>query len=406
MAFAQAQGRTAHWADAHTLKVDGPLVSHRFVIDVPFQRGIQLLWEAPLIAIAEHTAAMLEALGASVLLTGGANDPESIGQRSRSIREFGTESMIFLRAGKHASTHIRGLRTQVASRSFLRSRRLAEALLTGVALRTGMPSRGIPLLPGLPGELDALAGKVGAPSVMVECGCVTCPADEALLQQPGFQVRFACGLTEGILRFLDLPESIVAALHLEEVALESGALAPGSDVEPEVLLQAPVAVAEPVLSVEAARPEEMAPLEEPAARAAPVTEAPVPEAPVPEAPAPAAVVLTGPQSEPPPPAPARPEQSAAKEARVLNRNERSRRREPKRGPARQQWPPMPQSESGEGPEPMIRTPDGNWISPKAYAILRQQQAQQQASPQHGLRQGPDGRIEWPGLPPGFSQARR
>ncbi|HEY3365260.1 MAG TPA: N-acetylmuramoyl-L-alanine amidase [Symbiobacteriaceae bacterium] len=536
MALAGAQGRPFQWADARTLEVDGPLAAYRFVIDIPIQRGMPLPWEAPLKAVAEHTVAILQALGAFVLVTAGDQEDSSVSSRAAVIRDFGAHALISLRVGKHASTTVRGLRALTNGRILTQSRKLAESLLQRVALRTGLPSRGIPLFSGLPVDVEALAAKAALPIVGLEVGCATCPADEAALNGPDFQVRCACGLAEGILRFFGQPDGDLAELadRLRIPAPGLGDLPPPeplAGVEPAAGVETPGE--SPESKVAAVGPEE-APAPQPAGDVVAASEAAAAE-PMPAAPTPAASVSgPAPVSAPPPPVsvpvgsveaslrlaapagvaqpvspydpPANPGHTypppyqppsgghqtqayqppdyrsgpyqpagisaqpsgpppqpvgatpppvAAPPVAGKNRPNAWKPRDT-RGPANQSdvpgtrsggfpsgsFPPAslvggqpggsqagrppqggfllngfpsggfqpvgPQARGtdSDGPEPMMQSSDGSWISPRAYAVLKQLNAQEQSRPPQTPRVTPEGQVIWPGLPRGFNPTRK
>lgn len=194
-----------------------PLQGRRLTLDLPAAYGGSLPWEEALRTIARSAATMLQALGASVQVSEGGG----------ALEAASPEVVICLRAGRHASTHVRGLRALTPGRTLWRSRKLADALLERVGERTGMPSRGVPLWTWFPPEIDALGFHQRATSVVLECGCHTCPADELLMGRRAFQVRCAVGITEGILRFLGLSEA--EALAVQPMVVEE-------EATPEALL--------------------------------------------------------------------------------------------------------------------------------------------------------------------------
>ncbi|MFZ5823263.1 MAG: N-acetylmuramoyl-L-alanine amidase family protein, partial [Bacillota bacterium] len=209
------------------------LAGRRLALDVPVQHGGSLPWEEGIRSVARYTAAMLESLGASVLLTEGSSASESVEERARAIEAHRAEILICLRAGRHASTHIRGLRALTPGLYLWRNRKLAESLLGRVSDRTGLPSRGIPLWPWFPPDADALMRRARPTCVVFECGCLTCPADELLMSRRAFQMRCAYGLVEGILRFLGVVETDSLSLYPVEEGLESEPVAAEPEPEPE-----------------------------------------------------------------------------------------------------------------------------------------------------------------------------
>lgn len=158
-------------------------------------------WEQAVLSIANYTAEMLQAQGASVLVTTGTPSAASAAGRARQIEQHGAEVLIFLRTGSHPSTQIRGVRALVPSPYALASRRLAERLLKRIGARTGLPSRGVPLWSWFPPDLAAVIRGHRPVSLVVEVATPTCPADELLLMRRGFQLRVAHGLTEGLLDY-------------------------------------------------------------------------------------------------------------------------------------------------------------------------------------------------------------
>lgn len=184
----------------------GLLAGSRLALDVLVHYGPSLPWEDALRTIARYTAAMLETLGASVLVTEGGSDRDSLAARARAIQEHGAEVLVCLRAGKHPSTNIRGLRALTPGLYLPKNRRLAELLLIHVEERTGLPSRGTPLWPWFPPDAEALMRPGRPVCVVFECGCLTCPADEVLMSRRAFRLRCAYGLAEGLLRYFGVPE--------------------------------------------------------------------------------------------------------------------------------------------------------------------------------------------------------
>jgi len=181
-----------------------PLSGRLLALDATAHGDASPPWEQAVLNIANYTAGMLEAQGASVLVTTGTPSAASVAGRARQIEQHGTEVLIFLRTGSHPSTQIRGVRALVPSPYALASRRLAERLLRRISARTGLPSRGVPFWSWFPPDLAAVIRGHRPVSLVVECATPTCPADELLLMRRSFQMRVAHGLTEAILEHFGL----------------------------------------------------------------------------------------------------------------------------------------------------------------------------------------------------------
>lgn len=458
VAFARAQRKGVQWLDAHTLKVDGALTNFQLAIDVPKQQGLPLPWETPLRAIAEEASAILATLGSNTLITAGDNAPHSVEERVREISAHKARLLICLRVGRLASTHIRGLRAHTPGRGLLRNRRLAEHLLDRVTYRTGLPSRGIPRWPWPAAEVDTLSRKVKIPRAVLECVCITCPADETLLNDMAFQRRCAYGLVEGILNFLGIPESELhpvedtgsmrnPSTHGPDVSLTGTAeLPPGAARPPEaenVLNPALPPGHEPDPRGDFVSGDETISEERPGLVEVDVRAAPLPggEATPVEVPAPAP---TAGESPPPPVKPKSPSTEANLAGKTMPAPLRVgaaaglkrpafplaqvpmgfRGGGPHRGSGRRRleaemfggasmgipraMDSFPHGNGAERPDLMIQKPDGSWLSPRASALLQQQQrlAQEDLEKQYSPRLGPDGTIQWPSLPPGFTPVYR
>ncbi len=202
-------------ADTMADRTSQPLIGRLLVLDAPAHGRASPPWEEAVLNIARYTAGMLEAQGASILVTTGTQAPASVAGRARQIEQHGAEVVLFLRTGSHPSTQIRGVRAVVPSPYALSSRRLAERLLKRICARTGLPSRGVPLWSWFPPDLAAMVRGHRAVSLVVECATPTCPADELLLMRRSFQMRVAHGLTEGILDYFGLLAD-EAAVRLED----------------------------------------------------------------------------------------------------------------------------------------------------------------------------------------------
>ncbi|MBY6275090.1 MAG: hypothetical protein CWE10_02580 [Symbiobacterium thermophilum] len=199
-----SEGRVAMRADTMADRMSLPLTGRLLVLDALAHGEASPPWEQAVLNIAGYTAEMLEAHGASVLVTSGTPAPASVAARARQIEQHGAEVVLFLRTGSHPSTQIRGVRALVPSPYALSSRRLAERLLKRVSARTGLPSRGVPLWSWFPPDLSAMIRGHRPVSLMLECATPTCPADELLLMRRSFQLRVAHGLMEGLLDYFGL----------------------------------------------------------------------------------------------------------------------------------------------------------------------------------------------------------
>ncbi|BAD40364.1 N-acetylmuramoyl-L-alanine amidase family protein [Symbiobacterium thermophilum] len=191
-------------ADTMADRMSLPLTGRLLVLDALAHGEASPPWEQAVLNIAGYTAEMLEAHGASVLVTSGTPAQASVAARARQIEQHGAEVVLFLRTGSHPSTQIRGVRALVPSPYALSSRRLAERLLKRVSARTGLPSRGVPLWSWFPPDLSAMIRGHRPVSLMLECATPTCPADELLLMRRSFQLRVAHGLMEGLLDYFGL----------------------------------------------------------------------------------------------------------------------------------------------------------------------------------------------------------
>lgn len=404
------RGRVA-WVNALQLQADAPLTGARVALDVPEQQGMSLPWEQVLGTLAEHTAAMLEALGATVFVTVGDLGAAATEARTRMVADFGANLLICLRVGKAPSTHVRGLGAHVVGWNLMAGRRLASHLLNRVGQRTGSSVRGTSWKPWLQGYRP-LRGFGAMPTVLFECGCISSPADEELLRQESWLVRCARGLTEGVMLYRDLPEHRMVDLSLFEAEVKLFATPVESQAEPvrrvkgRIRLKRTVgtdtAVLAPALAVvdpldpepvvaPAATDSESGRPEEPAGAPAPVEPVAPPVSVQQEA---QAVGVTG---------TGRSTRHAEWQAR--NRQKGHAGGKPLLG---QSWvanglqpPPLQEGTRGQSPEAMIPTKSG-WISPRAAALMQQHQMDQPSEPEVP-RVDREGRIHWPSLPPEFTR---
>jgi hypothetical protein len=350
---------------------------------------MSLPWEESLRAIADHLVTLLHALGAEALVTEGDHSHQSVADRVQVIQTYGAHLLLCLRVGRDASTHVRGLGAHTPGFWSMRSRRLAGFLLERVSYRTGLPVRRTPFWQGVAPDFALLSSRLELPCVAFECGCLTCPADEVLLHDPAFQSRFAVGMAEGLLRFLDLPiNKLAAPLTMDSTppvvvpVVDPGPqnAGGGSSEMPDGAERAATPCPDDGKSTRETHP--------PAAK----REASQPDA--------KAVHVPAKQESTP--------------SLPLKGNTRPRNNVPRRRPIqdtisrrRDAGATLAGAPHGVGdrPEPMIQGPDGSWISQRAYAIL-QQQALEQPVQQVVPRLSADGRIQWPGLPPGFRPTRQ
>lgn len=421
--YSRAQGKRVEWDEPDTSQLPdvGQPASHRLVLmgkkitlEMPFQPG-PLPWESALGIIGEHTSVLLESLGATVTTRGG-------GTTGGGLTEHRVDTVICLRMGQHTSTLVRGVQARICG-PFLGSRHLAVRLLEQIGMRTGIPSRGIRLWPVSPPRDIPRAINAG---VSLECGCVTCPADVDLLVDPGVQIRFACALAEAVLYFFGFPGEELLAHIGETVDHNRPSLSKDvGDFEP-VLEPVPVPEATAVLEV---MPEESpATLSEVTADQVPTPDStdlfslallltqylterldgslgPIQEPVLSAEPGPKAPEQVHPAADPivpdSPPV-TQPDPTARQEVQPMKRKVPR-----KRGPG---IPPnahslVPRGVNGTMPDPMLPGPDGSWISRKAYQMLQRQQVAEAVVPPGVPRVTTDGRIQWPGLPPGWISPR-
>ncbi|MGE5675547.1 MAG: N-acetylmuramoyl-L-alanine amidase family protein [Mycobacterium leprae] len=352
VAVSRAKGEAVHSPDEGVLMVMAPLQGYRLLVLLS-PAGPAGMGQPSMAPIATDVGRLLEALGAAVLVT------DEAGLAAR----FGAHAILSLGWGQDPSTVVRGLRAIAGGGLFSRNRRLADAILTHTAGRTGLPVRKASLRTKAPAAVLALQSS-GVPSVHLECGCVTSPTDTALLRQEEFRMLMACGLAEGLLTYFD-----AAAPDLWELAARL--LKPTAPPVPE---PTPAPMAGALEPPPAAEPEpEPQPQPEPAPEPAPVEPKPEP---------------TIWQTRPPliPAQPMMPGSPVPQPGRLLLPGQSGQllHRRPGtaswRPPGRTTVPSMAgvgpgpgtgPTSGGDRPEPAIQLPTGQWVSRRAYAQMQQ-----------------------------------
>ena len=143
--------------------------------------------------------ALREALlreGAEVVMTREENDVHISNQeRARLLNEAGVDLMLRIHCNGSSRSTVRGIGLYV-NRSFpisAESRRAAECILPRMAEATGAKARGVY-------RRDTYTGLnwSEAPAVLVECGYLTHPEEDRLLNDPAYQAKLAAGIVEGL----------------------------------------------------------------------------------------------------------------------------------------------------------------------------------------------------------------
>ena len=111
------------------------------------------------------------------------------------LNEAGVNLMLRIHCNGSSRSTVRGIGLYV-NRSFpisAESRRAAECILPRMAEATGAKARGVY-------RRDTYTGLnwSEAPAVLVECGYLTHPEEDRLLNDPAYQAKLAAGIVEGL----------------------------------------------------------------------------------------------------------------------------------------------------------------------------------------------------------------
>jgi len=136
-----------------------------------------------------------------VILTRTSDVNVNLSQRANIANKENADIFISVHCNAVTNSFAHGLETFYYPNSDT-GRKLANIILNQLILETGLKNRGTK-------EANfAVLRLTTMPAVLVECGFLSNPAEEALLKQESFQKKCALGIGKGILAYLglDLPE--------------------------------------------------------------------------------------------------------------------------------------------------------------------------------------------------------
>ncbi len=154
--------------------------------------------------IAERVRTRLEAAGVQVVMTRTKHDVSiSNAERAQIANRAGADLFLRIHADGNTDRSVRGVSTLRPARNVWtapiveRSLTAARAVHRGVLDSTAAPDRGIH-------ERDDITGFnwSSVPTLIVECGFLSNPQEDALLATPAYQEKVAEGIAKGVLAYL------------------------------------------------------------------------------------------------------------------------------------------------------------------------------------------------------------
>ena len=144
----------------------------------------------------------LESQGAEVYMTRESHDVDISNQeRARMMNDYGVDLMLRIHCdgSEDASRHGISLYCSRSNAIAAESYRAAEAILPRMCEATGAPENGIVSNDNYTGQNWATV-----PCIMVECGFLSNPDEDWLLNDEDYQWKLATGLTNGIIDYIQL----------------------------------------------------------------------------------------------------------------------------------------------------------------------------------------------------------
>jgi N-acetylmuramoyl-L-alanine amidase len=146
------------------------------------------------LAVAQQLRSMLEAKGATVVMTRTTRSPVALGDRPIAARRAGAEAFVSI----HLNAYPDGVNPYRARNGtntyffFDQAEPLARAVQRGLVRQLGLPDMGVNY------DNLAVARQTWMPAVLCEGAFLIVPEQEAALRDDGFQKRYAAGIAEGL----------------------------------------------------------------------------------------------------------------------------------------------------------------------------------------------------------------
>ena len=144
--------------------------------------------------IAQQLQTMLEAKGATVVMTRSARGPVALGSRPITARRANAEAFVSVHLNAYPDG-VNPLRARNGTNTYFffdHAEPLARAVQRGLVREMGLPDMGINY------DNLAVARQSWMPAILCEGAFVIVPELEAALRDEGFQERYAAGIAEGL----------------------------------------------------------------------------------------------------------------------------------------------------------------------------------------------------------------
>jgi N-acetylmuramoyl-L-alanine amidase len=144
--------------------------------------------------VAEQLRAILEAKGASVVMTRTARGPVALGARPVTARRGDAEAFVSVHLNAYPDG-VNPFRARNGTNTYFfydQAEPLARAVQRGMVRQIGLPDQGINY------DNLAVARQSWMPAILCEGAFLMIPEQEAALRDEGFQKRYAAGIAEGL----------------------------------------------------------------------------------------------------------------------------------------------------------------------------------------------------------------
>ena len=156
------------------------------------------------LGISRHLRDVLSSYGLEVILTRDCDCDVGLNERARMANNYGANLFISVHCNAAVNQAAHGLEAWhwVTSEP---GRECAEKILDGIVLETGLANRGLKFTPENPSQLGlGVLRMTKMTAVLVECGFLSNPTEEGLLETSSFQEKCARGIARGVMKFLGL----------------------------------------------------------------------------------------------------------------------------------------------------------------------------------------------------------
>ncbi len=149
--------------------------------------------------ITQQVAKLLGERGAIVILTRGGDKDVSLQDRAKFANDGNADVFVSIHCNAATNPAAHGLEAFYFEGSGA-GKRLAEAMLERLVAETGLANRGVKA------ARFAVLRLTDMPAALVECGFISNPTEEDLLQRENFQQECARAIADGIAAYLGLKE--------------------------------------------------------------------------------------------------------------------------------------------------------------------------------------------------------